>query len=264
MSKVIKYKLNYLISNRLITVSIIILFLVLNFEAVINSGVLFSGGTSFNADIKYQLLLNNYIIVSSFYGLLLSVYLGASIVGPDIQTGNMYILLSSYPSRIKYFLGTYLAVVSFATVLQTLLLFNIMTLFVVYQVSFVWSDLLICFTQNYLNTVVVLSVTGLASIYIKGHGASVVGLLGYGFFNVYTYNELPFVKTTFIFDITKYKDILCNLFPITHILPPSYSYPEVIDYYRIQPIIPNIYCYQVLYILFVLWLSCICFQHKEL
>lgn len=264
MNKVIKYKLNYLISNRLIITSVIILVLILNFEAIINSGILFSGGENFNISIKYELLLNNYIIVASFYGLLLAVYLGASIVGPDIQTGNLYILLSSYPFRKSYFLGTYLAVFLFSSILQILLLANILILFVIYQVPFVWSDVLICFVQIFLNVLVVLTVTGFASIFMKGHSASIVGLLGYSFFNVYTYNELPFVKASFIFDITRHKDILCNLFPISAIFAPSYSSVDVIRYYCIQPIIPNVYCYQIFYILLIVFLGCVCFKHKEL
>lgn len=264
MSKVIKYKLNYLLSNRFIVLSVMALFFVLNFEAIVNSGVLFSGDADFNADVKYQLLLNNYNLVASFWGLLLTMYLGASIVGPDIQTGNLYILLTSYPSRKKYFLGTYLAVLLFTTVLQFLLLGNIMLLFWVYRVHFVWSDVLVSFMQLYLNGTVVLTVTGLASVYLKGQGAVAVGLLGYGLFNVYAYNELPFVKMEFIFDVTRYKNILCHLFPITHLLPVSYTPPEVIEYYQLKPIVPNIYGYQVLYILLVLVLGRWCFERKEL
>lgn len=264
MMKVMKYKWNYLLSNRLISYSVIILFLVLNFEAVINSGVLFSGGSDFNTDIKYELLMNNWNIVSTFYGLLLSIYLGASMIGLDMQTGNLYILLSAYPSRKKYFLGTLVAVFLFSTVLQILLMLNVFILFALYQIKPVWQDVWMGFGQNYLNTAVTLSVTGLASVYVKGHGSAVIGLLGYCYFNAYMYNTIPFLNTTFLFDVTKYKNILCHLFPITNVLAPSYTDADILAYYHLKPALFNIYGYQILFVICMIAIGCFCIEKKEL
>ncbi len=264
MNHVIKYKVYYLLSNRFVILSTVILFLLLNFQAIVNSGILFSGGADFNAPLKYTLLLNNYVTVASFYGLLLSIFLGSSIIGPDMQTGNMYIIMSAYPSRIKYFLGTYLAVFFYMAVIQLVLLLNILILFLVYNVSFLWSDVFVCFIQIFLNALVVLSVTGLASIYIKDHNSAFVGLFGYAFFNVYTFNQIPFINTEFVFDITRYKDILCNFFPIVHVLPPSYSSLEAVAAYSIRTVIPNVSVYQGVFAIAVVGISCFCFKKKEL
>lgn len=263
MNKVIKYKLNYLLSNKLVIIFAVILFLLLNFNAL-SSGVLNSIGSTINTEIKYQLLFNNYLIVSVVYGLLLSIFLGSSIIGPDAQTGNIQVILTSYHSRTKYFLGTFLAVLIYSTVIQILLFINIYLLMAIFKVPYLWSDILVGFTQNYLNMLVAMSVTGMASIYIKGHGSAFVGLLGYVYYNLYEYNSIPFVNTSLNFNITQYRNILGNFFPISYFLAPSYTEASTIAYYRFTPVIPNIYVYQILYIALILVLSCICFKRKEL
>lgn len=264
MKKVIKYKIYYLISNKFVIISTVVLFLLLNFEALLNSGVLFSGGSDFNRLTKYMLLLNNYIFVSCVYGLMFSIYIGSSIIGPDMQTGNILVLLTSYPSRIKYYLGTILAVFIFITAIQLLMLLNIYALLFTYDVSFIFSEVLECFVQSLFNSAVILSVTGLASIYMKGHSSAVVGLLCYAFFNIYTFNTIPFINTSFIFDVSVYRNILCNFLPIVHILPPSYTHIDAISTYGIRTIIPNIYIYQLFYILIIVVISSLCFKRKQL
>lgn len=264
MNQVIRYKQYYLLSNRFVIISTIFLLCILNFQAVVNSGILFSGGGDFNTTQKYALLLNNYISVASFYGLLLSAYLGSSVIGPDIETGNIYIILTSYPYKTKYFLGTYISVLLYMALIQLLLLLDLVILFLVYDVSFLGSDIAFCFAKIFLNSVVVLSITGYASIYMKGHNAAFIGMLGYAFFSVYTFNQVPFINTRFIFNVVQYKNYLCNLFPITHVLAPSYTDPEVIRAYGIQTLIPDTGIYQCVYIFFVVLLSCYSFKHKEI
>lgn len=264
MNKVIKYKIYYLLSNRLITILTIILFLALNFNAIVNSGVLFSGGEDFNVALKYELLFNNYMIIASLHGLIFSIFLGASMIGPDMQTGNMYILMSSYPSRVKYYLGTYLAVLFYLLSIHFALLLNIFVLFFVFEVQFVFTDIIICFRHIVLNSVVVLTVTGFASIFMKGFQSVIAGFLAYAYYNIYTFNEIPFINTSFLFDATRYRDILSNFLPIINVLAPSYTEEHVLIFYQIHPIIPNISVYQCVFILFTLWISCIVFKRKDL
>jgi len=263
MNKVIKYKLNYLLSNKLILIFSAILFLLLNFNAL-SSGVLTSVGSAINIEAKYQLLFNNYLVVSVVYGLIMAIFLGSSIVGPDAQTGNIQVILTSYHSRTKYFIGTFLAVLIYSTVIQILLFINIYLLMLIFKVPYLWSDILVGFTQNYLNMLVAMSVTGLASIFIKGHGSAFVGLLAYTYYNVYEYNALPFINSSLPFNIAQYRNILGNFFPISYFMAPSYTEPSTIAYFKFTPIIPNIYIYQILYIALILVLSCVFFNRKEI
>lgn len=264
MSKVIKYKIYYIISNRLILLFVMLLLLLTNFHAIFSSGILLSGGSSFNGNLKYELILNNYLLVSSLYSLFFSIYLGSNIIGPDIQTGNMQVILTSYPIKWKYYLGSFLAALFLLVTIHILIVFNIFIIFVVFDIPFLTLEVLNCFLGNLLNASVVLSATGIASIYMERHLSTIVGLFIYAFYSVYTYNVVPFVNTYFIFDVTKYRNLLCNLAPITNILPVSYTDPQIIEIYSIQPIISNVYCYQFIYCLFAILLGAFCFQRKEL
>lgn len=48
-------------------------FFLMNAGVVVNSNILLSGVREFNALVKYMLLQDNYIAVSSFYGLLFAI-----------------------------------------------------------------------------------------------------------------------------------------------------------------------------------------------
>jgi ABC-type transport system involved in multi-copper enzyme maturation permease subunit len=264
MNKVMKYKLNYLLSNKFLAIFIPILFVVLNFEIIINSGVLLSGGANFNSEIKYQLVLNNYIVVISFFGFLAAIFIGSSVLGPDIQTGNLYIILSIYPSRRKYYFGTFITCVIYLLAIQILLLINEMILIWIFDIQYLASDISFVFFQNLLNSIVALSLTSLASIYIKGHGSAFVGLLGYAFFSIYLFNIIPFINSNLVFDITQYKDILVHFFPIANICGLSYTEAWVSELYNAVPLFGNMYLYQFFYIAILSCLSAILFSKKDL
>jgi ABC-type transport system involved in multi-copper enzyme maturation permease subunit len=264
MNKVMKYKLNYLLSNKFLAIFIPILFVVLNFEIIINSGVLLSGGANFNSEIKYQLVLNNYIVVISFFGFLAAIFIGSSVLGPDIQTGNLYIILSIYPSRRKYYFGTFITCVIYLLAIQILLLINEMILIWIFDIQYLASDISFVFFQNLLNSIVALSLTSLASIYIKGHGSAFVGLLGYAFFSIYLFNIIPFINSNLVFDITQYKDILVNFFPIANIYGLSYTETWVSELYNAVPLFGNMWLYQFFYIAILSCLSAILFSKKDL
>lgn len=264
MKKVIKFKLYAIATSKFINISTVILFLILNFQALVNSGILFSGGAEFNEQLKYTLLLNNYTVVASFYGLLLSIILGASVIGPDVENGNIYILLASYASRVKYFLGTYLAALLNMVVIQLFLLLNIMILFWIYGVNYLTRDLSICFLEIVMNAVVVLSVTSVFSILIKGYKSAFVGLLGYSFYNIYFFNEIPFIKIDFMFNVTQYKDVLFSFFPIVYVLAPSYTGSDVIEKATIHPVIFSPMVYQLIFSIVIVFVGCFIFRRKEL
>lgn len=264
MIRVFRYKLSYLLSSPVITVSTAALFFLLNFSALVNSGVLLSGGAEFNAETKYMLLMNNYISVALFYGLLFSMILGANTLGPDAQSGNLNILMSAYPSRVKYFMGTILISVLCLTSVQLLMSGNMILLLKIYEIPFVWHDIQICTIQILLDSLVILSVTAVGSIFMKGLRSVIVGLVGYSFYNIYMFNTIPFINGALIFPVSQYKNILCHFFPVIRVMTPSYTEEATWSFYKLHTILPSAELYQVLYIVLVMAAGCILFQKRDL
>lgn len=264
MIKVIKYKTSYLLSNKLVIGGTLILLFLLNFNVIVQLGVLFSGGGQFNADMKYTFLFDNYIEVSRVYGMLFAILLGASTIGPDSQNGNLNIILSAYPSRSKFFLGTFITCYSYILFVFLLIEINIITLLYVFEVPFQWSDLLACGIQFPLNTLVLISVTSLGSIFMKGFKSIIVGIVAYCYYNLYMFNTIPFIDSTPMIDMTQYKDILCHLLPVTYMLGKSYTSQELLERVHLDTIFFSIECYQIIYAVSVLMIGCFLFQKKDL
>lgn len=264
MRRVFCYKMNALLSNRIILIGTIILFFIMNFSAVVNSGILLSGGIEFNSITKYMLLQNNYISVSSFYGLLFAIVLGACTLGPDAQSGNLSILMSAFPSRIKYFIGTILAVFVLMAGVQLLMTGNIVLLYLAYEVAFVWNDVIVCSIQIFLNSIVILTVTAIGSIFLKGMKSVCVGIAGYCFYSMYMFNTIPIINGSLIISVSRYKDILCHIFPVIRVMAPSYTEEEVKFFYELHSFLPRVELYQVLYITAALIIGCILFWKKDL
>jgi hypothetical protein len=139
-----------------------------------------------------------------------------------------------------------------------------MILIWIFDIQYLASDISFVFFQNLLNSIVALSLTSLASIYIKGHGSAFVGLLGYAFFSIYLFNIIPFINSNLVFDITQYKDILVNFFPIANIYGLSYTETWVSELYNAVPLFGNMWLYQFFYIAILSCLSAILFSKKDL
>lgn len=264
MIKAMKYKLSYLFSNKYILYGTIILIFLLNFNVIIQSGVLLSGGGLFNAEQKYPFLLNNYILIARGYGLLFAIFLGASTIGPDSNSGNLNIVLSAYPSRKKYFLGSIIVCYAYMLFILALMEVNIILLLYIFEIPFQWSDLAVCTIQLPLNSLVILVVTAVGSIFMKGLKSIVVGLVAYCYHYLYIFNSIPILETTSVIDITQYRHILCHLLPITYVYGHSYAIDSVIERARLKTIFPSIELYQILYVVIILVIGCILFEKKDL
>ncbi len=264
MRKVIKFKFYYLISNKFIFIFTLLLLFLLNFDAIFNSGILLSGGETFNQELKYTLLINNYTIAASMYGIFFTIALGSMILGPDTQTGNLYVLLSAYSNRVRYYIGSFISVVLYTVCIQILLLINFFMLCIIFNINFLWSDITACFINIILNSLVILAITGLASVYIKGIGSAFIGLVAYSFYSIYNYNSIPLMNTNFIINIRDYRNILGNFMPIVHVLVPSISLPEAFEIYGYKTIIPNVNLYQIIFVILFLGMGCLCFYKKDL
>ena len=234
-----------------------------NFQALINSDGLASGENGFNNDIKYQLLANNYLFVLAFFGLLYAVFLGSRIAGRDIYTGHLGILLCSYPSRAKYYLASLCAVSCFMFLVMAVMTANLILLLGIFHIEYPLTEILLAFLAQYLNALVLLTATGMFSV-LKPSAAPYLGLTGYAYFSLYTFNEIPFVRLPLIINVTQYKDILGLFFPIRDVMIPSYTPPEVIQMYSIKTLGIPPELYQILFILVLGFFGTIAFVRKDL
>ncbi len=172
--------------------------------------------------------------------------------------------MSIFPSRIRFFIGDISAVLVFLTIIQLLMTGNLIMLYAIYEIQFVWSDLILCSVQVFLNDSVILAVTSVGSIFLGGMKSAAVGAAGYCFYYLYMFNSIPIINSSLSIPISPYKNILCHVFPITRVMAPSYTDGEMIYFYGLQCILPRVEWYQILYILAALILGGILFWKKDL
>lgn len=263
MNKAFKYKLLQLSAHPGVFWMFMGMLALYNFQALFNSGGLASGENGFNNDVKYQLLANNYIFVLSFFGLLYAVFLGSRIAGRDIYTGHLGILLCSYPSRTGYYLASLIAVAFFLFLVMAVMTGNLLLLLGIFHVTYPVSEILLAFLTQYLNAMVLMTATGLFSV-VAPTAAPYLGLTGYGYFSLYTFNELPFVRLPLTIDVIQYRDILCLFFPVRDVMIPSYTPSEVIQIYSIHTLGLPTSLYQGIYIIIIVALGIMSFVRKNL
>lgn len=261
---IMKFKFRQLFSNKWLTFLTVFIVFFMNYCAVVNSGVLFSGGGGYNETEKYTLLINNYSSVSSLYGLLLAVCLGAGTIGPDLLSGNIYVILSAYSSRYRYFAVTAFSAWIYYFMVQILLTMNFCALLLIFDVTVIWPELVSLVLGTLLNATVVFVITSVCSIYLKGYQAVVAGLGAYAYYYICTFNTIPFVDEYLVINIVKYKNILCNFVPMKYLLIPSITDSEVLQIYETVPLGGNMYLYQFVYIIAVLILGCILIEKKDI
>ena len=262
--QIISFKLNAILAGKWITWLTVFLFFYVNYSALVSSGVLASGGADFNAVDKYTLISNNYSAVSSLYGLLLAILLGAGTIGPDCLSKNIYILLTSYPSRKRYYANSLLASWLYYFVVHVLVTGDYLLLLRIFKLTFPVSDTLNLFLGILLNSTVLLMISGMASIFWEGYRSAIAGVFAYAFYYMYTFNTIPFVNTMLGFDMNRYKNILFHLVPVQYVLTRSITDDIVLTYYHISAIGGNAYLYQAIYCLLLLVLACFLFEHRDL
>lgn len=263
MRKAFKYKFLQLVANTVVLWMFLGMLALYNFQALVNSGGLASGVDGFNNSVKYQLLTNNYLFVLAFFGLIYAVLLGSRIVGRDMQTGHLGVLLSSYPSRTGYYLASVSAVAVFMFLTMAIITINLIILLGIFHVDYPRAEIFQAFFAFYLNALILMVVTGFFSV-VKPSTSAFFGLAGYAYYSLYTYNELPFVQMPLTVDMTQYKDLLCLFFPVRDVMIPSYTPTDVIQLYSIETLgIPTGF-YQILFALLVTALGAAVFVHKDI
>lgn len=245
-SRIFRFKWNN-ISRGFLWYFTIFLFVFLNYNALVNSGVLLSGGAEFNGELKYTLLTNNFLSVSSLYGLILAVYMGAGMIGPDLVSGNIYVILTVLSDKWKYYLYSYLSGLGLYFLTYLGLCGNYMLLLQIFELPVRWQDFEYLFFGILLNAMVIYSVTALFSIFMKGYKSILAGLVGYSFFYVYTFNQIPFVNGVLSVPISRFGNWLFLFFPMKHLLVPSVTDVMIIELYNHMPHYYQEGIYQLVY-----------------
>lgn len=264
MKQSIKYRIVALMDDKFFIFITVLLFTILNYNVFIDSGVLSLGDSSFNGDIKSTLLINNFIIVCSVYALLTSVYIGMGIFGKDIESGQIYIMLTSFPKRYKYYWGNWIGLVITIILVLILLILNFIMAALVLGVQSNINDIFIVFRDVFTNMLVLMTLTFVSSIHLKGYKSAIVGILGLAVFNLYAFLKIPFVEA-FISISTNSRRFLASLIPIVNITSPSMYNKLSSTYHDVIPfIISNKFIYQFLYIAVMLVVGQYMFKRKEI
>lgn len=264
MWKVAKYKILTLLEDNIFKVIIVLFFIILNYNVFIKSGILSDGNSDFNKILKYTLLINNFNIISTVFGLIVSVYIGSGLIGNDIASGKLYIMLTSFPRRWKYLMGNLLGLLITVTTFVVFILFNYFVCTVVLEVAVNVSDLAQCFLHIFLNMLVIMTVTAISSIFILGRTNIIIGLAELGIFNIYTYQKIPFVDYPLILKIHT-RQILACLAPITNVAAPSINSDGTLTRYTVAPLLfGNMVVYQMVFLMFVAFIGILAFKYKEL
>lgn len=263
MWRIIKYKIRTLFENRFFIFIILAYFVILNYFVLQNSGILSIGSGEYNSDIKYMLMINNFILISLLLGLLLSSYIGNGLIGKDIESGQLYVLLYSFQKREKYILGNWLGLVIVLLSVLLFTLFNYLVIALCLDIKIVINDLLTCFKDIFLNMLVVLTVTSVSSIYIKGKSSIMFGLFALLIFTIYTTGRIPIIDLTISMGNAA-RNILAMLFPIRMTYVPSINDVEIVSKAIVDPLGIHMSTYQVLYLISILFLGKKLFDIKEL
>lgn len=264
VGKIVKYKIMSLLSDKIFLAMTIVFFLILNYEVLIYSGILSAGSRDFNGILKYMLLINNFITSSTLFGLLVAIYIGTGLIGKDVSSGQIYVMLLSYSKRWKYLIGNWIGLIIITILLIGFIILNYFAISLVLGIKTVYSDLFICFRGIFLDMVTIMTVTAVSSIFLNGISSSIVGIVGLTIFNIYSAFRIPFVNLPVVIgDVTR--KLMVTFIPLLKIYAPSITDKGIINRYNIEPyIISNISLYQVVYITFLLILGSIFFKHKEL
>ena len=259
---ILKFKTANVIKKPSFLLLVVGYFLLLNLIVLFNSGLLSQGGHTFNTDIKYELLTNNFALISLLYGIILAAYLGNQFLKNDIDSRQLYIILISFPNRVLYL--SYYLIWALIVVLINIILTNINYLLMCYafEVKPYLVDLVVFNRDLLMNIVTVMVVSILGSLVIKKTGGVIVIVLAVILFNIYTNEFIPVINLHI--GLTKIvKDIMAMIFPLKMIYL-SYIDSTIKQRAIVNPFGIDINLYQLFYMSFILIISSRIFNQKDL
>lgn len=264
MLKIIKYRLLSLMEDKIFVTFMVLFFMVLNYNVLVKSGLLSVGSGSFNEELKYALLINTFTIFTSLYGLIITIYMAHDIISRDIKSGQIYITLLSFSNRGLVILGQWLCLVGVVLCFLFLIIINFLSLSFALDITVNYYDVILAFKDIFLNMIVLITLTVVASIIFQNIFSFIVPLTGLVLFNVYTYSNIPFANQHISLSNTM-KSFLATLIPIKDIAPPSLVGTKYTSFFYVETLLlENINTYQILYVLIVLILGIVVFSRKDL
>lgn len=265
MFKIIKYKFISTLEDKKFRFLFLAYIIYINYTMLVNSGLLTTGSGDFNVDFKYALIINNFKIASLLLGIVLPIYLGYSVIGKDIESRHMDIILVSVKDRKEYIILTILGNIVVLILIQFVMLLNLLAIILALDLKLIWGEILSLNINSLLNMLVILSISTFFTIVFKGVIGVISGFVSLIIFNIHTYLVIPFVNLSANLNLSG-RRILMNIVPIYDI-PVEF----VVDMgYQIISQIPepyfikNIIAYQIVFIIFMGILSVIAFNKKDL
>ncbi len=265
MNKILKYKLIHALEDKKIKFIFLLYIIIFNYTLLMNSGLLTIGSGSFNNSLKSSLILNNFIIISLTFGLIISIYLGSSIIGKDIEIKQMYILLTNIHNRSLYLFLSWVSMIILILLMQVVLLINLFCITSFLGVTINFNDLYVANKDILLNMIVLLTITSLFTVFLEGYLGSLMGLTSLVLFNIHTYSIIPLVNMPINLS-ENLKRILVNLSPLKDIQIQSIIENGQALLIKIpQPyIINNFTLYQLIFISILFLIMIYLFKTKDL
>lgn len=267
MIRAIRAKLLMTISENWFLVITIGFLAVLNYEVLLNSGLLQArpDSQSLNQMLRFTLLINNFDIICQTWGLLLPIYLGCRIMADDYKSGQIYIALAGNPRRIRYLLGNWLALVLVLMLIMGIIVANYWLIASVLKITTVSSDFFTVMGTITMNMFVLLTITSA----VASAGTTVSGIVGglaaLTFFNLSAYKTIPFMAGSTLEISMPARRVLAMLAPIQVVYAPSLARVSVLTHYIVSPyFFDSLLYWQVVYIPLVLAIGITVFAKRDL
>ena len=263
MLKVIKYRILTILEDKIVFVLLALAFIAINYTAIFASGLLRLGTGDYHGTVKYELLANSFAYGSFLSTIVLSIYLGMGLIGKDVQSNQIYLLLSVYSNRVKYIISNWISLALSIFTITCGFVLNLFSIGLVQNVSVNYSEILVMFTEILLNGIVVMTITSVFSILIKGNGSMLTGILSLVIYYLYAFEKILVteVKVTIPHNV---KQLLCNFAPISEPAARSLVELGLATKHLVLPyLINNLMLYQIIFCLIILAFGIAAFKYRD-
>lgn len=267
MIKVINAKLAEIFSNRLFLAVILFLVFLLNYEILVNSGLLQPrlDAQGLNETLRYTLLINNFDIIFQTWGLLIPIFLGCQILANDKASGQIYVTLTGNPRRARYLFANWLSLVIVILIIFGIVVLNYWVLAYTLKIKTVLPDFYAVTGTILVNMIVLLTVTSAAASIGSMISGIIGGLAALTIFNLSAYQAIPFIVGSYYDLSTPVRRLLATLAPIRVVYSPLLARATALSRYVVHPFFPGgAWLWQITYIGIVGSLALIVFSKRDL
>jgi hypothetical protein len=267
MIRVINAKLTEVFGNRLFLAVILCLVLLLNFEILVNSGLLQPrlDAQGLNETLRYTLLINNFDIIFQTWGLLIPIFLGCQILANEKASGQIYVTLTGNPRRTRYLFANWVSLVIVTLIIFGIVVLNYWVLAYTLKIKTVFPDFAAVMGTILVNMIVLLTVTSAAASIGSMISGIIGGLAALTIFNLSAYQMIPFVVGSYYNFSTPIRRLLATLAPIRVVYSPCLARASALSQYIVHPFFPGgAWLWQLTYIGVVVSLALVVFNKRDL